>query len=219
MGGLRATSSRGSAWPSVALFAAFALGVGGEARAQESDGSTWGAIGGGALGLYSGTALGLLGSLTPCSQTYAGAKCVRIVTIAGGAVGLVGGAMLGAADPERIGDRARDAGYGALIGAGVGIGMRQLIQRFGWQDVTSMALAGGAIGASAKGAGIGFAAGSLVGLALWQIFPGFDLPDVVAAALAGMAIGGVGALAAEGVNRQTSDMPALHVIAPLSVRF
>jgi hypothetical protein len=99
------------------------------------------------------------------------------------------------------------------------MGLRPFIQRFGWQDVTSMALAGGAIGTSAKGAGIGFAAGSLVGLALWQIFPGFDLPDVVATALAGMAIGGVGALVTEGVDRQTSDMPSMHVIAPLSVRF
>ncbi len=219
MGGLRATGRRGSSWSSVALLAAFALGAEGEAHAQESDGSAWAAIGGGALGLYSGATLGLLGSLTPCSQTYAGAKCVRIVTIAGGAVGLVSGVMLGAADRNRIGDHARDAGFGVLIGAGVGMGLRPFIQRFGWQDVTSMALAGGAIGASAKGAGIGFAAGSLVGLALWQIFPGFDLPDVVATALAGMAIGGVGALATEGVDRQTSDVPALHVIAPLTLSF
>ncbi len=219
MAGLRATGWRGSAWPLVAVLATLGLGFGGGAHAQESEGSAWAAIGGGALGLYSGATLGLLGSLTPCSQTYAGAKCVRIVTIAGGAVGLVSGVMLGAADRDRIGDHARDAGYGALIGAGVGMGLRPFVQRFGWQDVTGMALAGGAIGASAKGAGIGFAAGSLVGLALWQIFPGFDLPDVVAAALAGMAIGGVGALATEGVDRQTTDVPALHVIAPLAVRF
>ncbi len=191
----------------------------GEGRAQDGDGSAWAAIGGGALGLYSGATLGLLGSLTPCSQTYAGVKCVRVVTVAAGTVGLAAGVLLGAADRDRVGDHATAAGYGALVGAGAGLIMRPFIQRFGWHDVASMALAGGAIGASATGAGIGFAAGSLVGLALWQIFPDFNIPDAVATALAGMAIGGVSALAIEGVDRQTSDVPALHVIAPLVMRF
>lgn len=191
----------------------------GEGRAQEDSGSTLAAAGGAALGLYSGSMLGVLGSLIPCSQTYAGARCVRIATVSAGAVGLASGALLGAADGALVGDHAKTAGYGALIGTAAGIALKPLVQRFGWQDVATVTALGGAIGTSPKGAGIGFAAGSLVGLILWQLIPGFELPDAVATAFVGLAVGGIGALAIESVDRQTGDAPMLRFIAPLTVRF
>ena len=190
-----------------------------EGHAQDGDGSAWAAAGGAALGVYSGSLLGVLGSLTPCSQTYAGARCVRIATVAAGAVGLASGALLGAADGDRLGDHAKTAGYGVLIGAAAGLAMKPLIQRFGWQDVATVAALGGAIGTSAKGAGIGLAAGSLVGLILWQLIPGFELPDAFATAFAGLAVGGIGALAIEAYDRKTSDAPTFQFVAPVAVQF
>lgn len=171
------------------------------------------------LGLYSGSMLGVLGSLIPCSQTYAGARCVRIATVSAGAVGLASGALLGAADGERVGDHAKTAGYGALIGTAAGLVMKPLIQRFGWQDVATVTALGGAIGTSPKGAGIGLAAGSLIGVILWQLIPEFELPDAFATTFVGLAVGGIGALAIESVDRQTGDAPMLRFVAPLTVRF
>jgi len=40
-----------------------------DGHGQDADGSAWAAAGGAALGLYSGVMLGVLGSLTPCTQT------------------------------------------------------------------------------------------------------------------------------------------------------
>jgi hypothetical protein len=191
----------------------------GEGHAQDGDGSAWAAAGGAALGVYSGSLLGLLGSLTPCSQTYAGARCVRIATVAAGAVGLASGALLGAAGGDRLGDHAKTAGYGVLIGTAAGLAMKPLVQRFGWQDVATVAALGGAIGTSAKGAGIGFAAGSLVGLILWQLIPGFELPDAFATVFAGLAVGGIGALTGEALDRPTSDAPTFQLVAPVAVQF
>ena len=203
-------------WLAIALLLSLHIG---EGRAQDVDGSAWAAAGGAALGLYSGSMLGVLGSLIPCTQTYAGARCVRIATVSAGAVGLVSGALLGAADGERVGDHAKTAGYGALIGAAAGLAMKPLIQRFGWQDVATIAALGGAIGTSPNGAGIGLAAGSLTGVILWRIFPGFELADAVATAFVGLAVGGIGALAIESVDRHTGDGPMLRFVAPLTVRF
>ncbi len=189
----------------------------GEVHGQ--DGSARAAAAGAALGLYSGSMLGVLGSLIPCSQTYAGARCVRIATVTAGTVGLVSGALLGAADAERVGEHAKTAGYGALIGTAAGLAMKPLIQRFGWQDVATVTALGGAIGTSPKGAGIGLAAGSLIGVILWQLIPEFELPDAFATAFAGLAIGGIGALAIEALDRQTSNAHTLQLVAPITVHF
>ena len=201
------------------LATGYCLMLAGEVQAQDADGSAWAAAAGAALGLYSGSLLGVLGSLTPCSQTYAGAGCVRIATVAAGAVGLASGALLGAADAERVGEHAKTAGYGALIGTAAGLVMKPLIQRFGWQDVATVTALGGAIGTSPKGAGIGLAAGSLIGVILWQLIPEFELPDAFATAFAGLAIGGIGALAIEALDRQTSDAPTFQFVAPVAIQF
>ncbi len=201
------------------LATGYCLMIVGEVQAQDGDGSARAAAGGAALGLYSGSLLGVLGSLTPCTQTYAGARCVRIATVAAGAVGLASGALLGAADGDRVGDHAKTAGYGVLIGTAAGLAMKPLIQRFAWQDVATVAALGGAIGTSAKGAGIGLAVGSLVGLILWQLIPGFELPDAFATAFAGLSVGGIGALAIEALDRQTSDAPTFQFVAPVALQF
>ena len=190
-----------------------------EARAQDAGGSTGAALGGAALGLYSGAVLGTLGSLIPCSQTYAGAKCVRIVTVAASAIGMAGGIALGAADADRLADHAVGAGLGALFGFGAGLALKPFIPRYTWQDVAAFALAGGGVGASAKGALIGVGAGTAIGIALWQLIPSVELPNALAAALAGMAIGGLSGWIYEGVDRQVGDPAPSLVRIPFTVRF
>lgn len=189
------------------------------AHAQTSNGSTAAALGGAALGLYSGAVFGTLGSLIPCSQTYAGAKCVRIAVATASAIGMASGIALGAADSDRLADHAAGAGFGALIGLGAGLAVKPFVPRFAWQDVAALALAGGGVGASAKGAVIGLAAGTVIGVALWQIVPSFELPNAFAAALAGLAIGGLGALAFEGVDGHLGEPIAPAVVAPITLRF
>ncbi len=176
-------------------------------------------MGGAALGLYSGAVFGTLGSLIPCSQTYAGARCVRIAVATASAIGMASGIALGAADSDRLADHAVGAGLGALFGLGAGLAIKPFVPRFAWQDVAALAIAGGGVGASAKGAVIGLAAGTVIGVALWQIVPSFELPNAFAAALAGMAIGGLGALAFEGVDGHLGEAITPAVVAPITLRF
>lgn len=188
--------------------------------AQETSGSTPAALGGAALGLYSGAVFGVLGSFIPCSQTYAGATCVRVATATAAAIGMAGGIALGHADAAGVGDRAAGAGIGALVGLGVGLALKPAVQRYGWHDVAAIALAAGGIGVSPKGAVIGLGIGTGVGLALWQLLPAFELPNALAAGLAGMAIGGIGALLHDGVQRHGSDPVSASLAVPfISLRF
>jgi len=162
-----------------------------ELSGQETSGSTWAAIGGGALGLYSGAVLGSIGSWVPCNQVYGSVECVRTATIAGGVMGAASGAVIGAIDSETLGDAAVGAGVGFGAGIVAGAVMRPFLQRFGWDDVAAVGIMGGAIGASPVGAAIGFGAGTLVGVVLWQLVPSFELTDAVAFSLGGLALGGV----------------------------
>lgn len=188
-------------------------------HAQDTNGSTAAAVGGAALGLYSGAVFGTLGSLMPCTQTYAGAKCMRIAVATASAIGMASGIALGAADSERLADHAVGAGIGALFGLGAGLALKPFVPRYAWQDVAALALAGGGVGASAKGAVIGLGAGTVIGVALWQLIPSFELPNAFAAALAGLAIGGLTALAFEGVDAHSSDPGIPALFAPVTIRF
>ena len=160
------------------------------ARAQTS-GSTWAAIGGGALGLYSGAVLGSMGSWLPCNRTYQSMTCVRASTVTAGVLGAASGVVIGAVDSETLGDAAVGAGIGFAAGAAAGMVMKPFLQRFGWDDVAAVGLMGGAIGASPVGAAIGFGAGTLIGVVLWQVVPSIELSDALAFSVGGMALGGI----------------------------
>ncbi len=159
--------------------------------AQETSGSTWAAIGGGALGLYSGAVLGSIGGWVPCNRVYGSVGCVRTATIAGGVVGATSGVVIGALDGETLGDAAVGAGIGFGAGVLAGAVMKPFLQRFGWDDVAAVGIMGGAIGASPVGAAVGLGAGALIGVVLWQLVPTFELTDAVAFSLGGLALGGL----------------------------
>jgi len=165
-------------------------------RAQErvgsTDGSTWAAVGGAALGAYSGTVLGTVGSLIPCTRTYAGPACVRPAAISGGFLGAVSGAALGAADASGVEDALLAGGIGAAIGGTALLAMQPFLERWSWGDVAAGAVIGGAVASSGPGATIGFGIGAVVGIATWQLLPSVDLPDAAAVALFGLAAGGIG---------------------------
>ncbi len=199
----------------VLILAALVFAAPRAAPAQESDGSAGAAAAGGALGLYAGATLANVGSIIPCTQTYAGPTCVRWSSVTGGALGLAGGLALGAADSERVEDTAVRAGIGFLAGSAAGLVVKSAAQRVGWADVATLGLIGGAIGSAPRGAAIGLAAGGAVGLILYGTVDGFELPDLLGAALAGLAIGGITQWVAEGIDAQTQDSPVLS----FSVRF
>lgn len=79
-------------------------GLRGQETTESTNGSTWAAVGGAALGAYSGTVLGAVGSLIPCTRTYEGPACVRPAAIGGGLIGGLSGATLGAVDASLVGN-------------------------------------------------------------------------------------------------------------------
>jgi len=180
--------------------------------AQAQEGSDWARVGGGALGLYSGAVLGTVGSLIPCSQTYAGARCVRGVGILGGLTGLTAGFYLGDLDEDAVVDAYRGAGYGLLIGSAAGLVLTQVVERYNWADVAATGLVGAAVGSSAKGAAIGLAAGSIVGLGLYWAIPSFDMPNAVGVAVMGMALGGISSWVVRSVEADQADSSAQPVV-------
>jgi hypothetical protein len=188
-------------------------------EAQASDESAGTAVLGGALGAYSGAALGLAASLVPCNRVLAGRRCVRVSSSVGGALGLIAGAVLGARDEGRLHHRLRGSGYGALAGGVVGLGLRSFVRQYGWADVGAASAMGAAIGASATGAGLGFAAGAIPGVLLWKVFGVIDTSDAVALSLAGLALGGlVGWVTAAGVDPNRGATP-VQLVIPLGVSF
>jgi hypothetical protein len=155
----------------------------------QSGGNTWEAIGGAALGGGAGTLVGAVGSLLPCTETYAGPHCVRWVALGAGAIGGAAGALVGHRDPTVLEDRAVGAAIGLTAGAAVGAALTPLIERWGPQDALAVGLIGGAVGTAPVGAAIGFGAGAASGALLWGLVPGFGSPRAASLALGGLAIG------------------------------
>lgn len=79
---------------------------------------SWTGVGGAALGAGAGAVVGAVGSVLPCTTTYAGPTCVRWMTAGSALVGAVAGAVLGGTDPGTLGD----AAVGGMVGLGVGAG-------------------------------------------------------------------------------------------------
>ncbi len=189
------------------------------ATAQESGGSGWSTLVGGALGLYAGATLASFGSLVPCTQSYPGPKCVGWSAAAGGAIAATGGLLLGGADAERLGDVALGTGIGFVAGGAVGLILRSQAQRFGWADVGTVGLLGGAIGSAPLGSAVGFGAGGVVGIILWLTVDGFESPDALGAAAAGLALGGLTQWLVRGIDSQGTGTPVLQVTVPLALEF
>jgi len=182
-----------------------------------TEGSTGAAVAGAALGGFSGVMLGTLGSIIPCSQTYAGASCVRVAAIAGGTIGFAGGIYLGAGSNDAIERAARGAGFGLLFGSATGIGMKLFLPRFGWADVAATGLIGASIGASARGAALGLAAGTVIGFGMFALDDRFGLPNAVSIGLMGAAVGGIGSWFVRAVQeRQADPIPPLAISIPVS---
>ena len=171
-----------------------------------------------ALGLYSGSALGLTGSLVPCSQRVRGLLCTRISAGVGGLLGGISGAAIGANDSDRAWNHARNAGIGALAGGFTGFLLKDLVRHYGWLDAGAGVMLGAAIGAAPVGAGLGFATGALVGAALWQLVPSFEVADAVGMGLGGLALGGLGSWVVSAVRSSGEDRK-IEVTIPLSSIF
>jgi len=190
----------GRLWSAALVLLAFAVQAGLPAlvagqetpAGSDADGSAWAAVGGAALGAYSGTVLGTVGSLIPCTRTYEGPACVRPAAIAGGLIGGISGASLGAADAGRVEDYFVAGAIGATVGAAAMLAIQPLLERWSWADVGAGALVGGAVASSGTGAAIGFGAGAVIGVAAWQLIPAMKLPDAAAVTLFGLAAGGIG---------------------------
>jgi hypothetical protein len=157
--------------------------------------------------------------MIPCSQTGPGPTCVRWSAIGGGAIGLTGGAMLGASDSDRLGDAAIGAGIGFAAGALGGMLLKSKAERFGWQDVGAVGLFGGAIGSAPRGSVIGLLSGSALGFVAWALWDDFKGPDLLGASLAGLAIGGIAEWLVRGIDAQSEDGHEFRLSVPLQVRF
>lgn len=168
-----------------------ALAVPATVRAQSFQGSTASTWGGVALGAYSGSVLGLLGSLLPCNRTLYGPKCAATGASVGGAVGVAMGGLIGAQNQDEIIIRLEGAGVGALIGSGVGIVLRQAVRQYDWEDAATVAVVGSAFGATPVGSGVGLGVGAVAGGIVWVAFPRAGLQDFILFSLAGAVIGGM----------------------------
>jgi hypothetical protein len=183
--------------------------------AQEPRGSTPAALGGAALGAYSGSVFGLLGGVGPCNRILSGPACPRIAAAVGAGVGLVAGAWMGTEDSGSLNARWRGAGYGAAAGTLVGYGLSRGVRQYGWLDVGTFLGVGVALGTSPLGAVLGFGTGAAVGGLLWLVVPEMKIGDAVAVSLVGLAVGGLaGWVSGMDVHR---DSPPL--VIPLQVRF
>jgi hypothetical protein len=200
------------------VMAVVLLGVSGApAQAQESGGSTWATIGGGALGAYSGAVLGGLGGFVPCNQTYAGAKCVWITVGVGGVGGLAAGVAAGNANAEAIEGAALGAGFGFVTGSFVALLIKPHAEGFGFDDVLTVGFAGAAVGSSLPGSALGFGVGAAAGVVFWQLIPDAGPADAFGVALLGMAVGGLATWAARAANREVGQHAALQQAIPIGV--
>jgi hypothetical protein len=185
---------------------------------QATEGSTASTVGLGALGAYSGTVLGLIGAVGPCSRLLSGAVCPRTAAAFGGAVGLAAGVVLGSNDSAALDGSLRHAGYGVLAGGLVGWGLTGVVRQYWWPDPVAFAAVGAAVGASPRGAGVGFAVGAAVGFLSWMTLPRVSVGDAISLALTGLAAGGlVGWVSEAARSRSGGDNPTSG--AAVSVRF
>lgn len=99
------------------------------------------------------------------------------------------GGLIGAQNQDDIVTRLEGAGYGALVGAAVGVGLRRAVRQYQWGDAVAMAMYGGAVGAAPRGSLIGVGVGAVVGGGVWLLFDDAGLPDFLMFALAGSALG------------------------------
>lgn len=148
-------------------------------------------MGGVALGMYSGAAFGLMGTLIPCNRTMNGGRCAASGASAGGALGVAMGGLIGAQNQDALVGRLESAGVGALVGGAVGVGLRSVVRQYGWGDAVTMAAVGGAVGSAPMGSALGAGAGAVTGALVWAVFPRAGLSDFVLFTLAGSALGGM----------------------------
>jgi hypothetical protein len=172
---------------------------------QASDGSTGSAVGTGILGAYSGAVLGLVAATAACDRVLVGPLCPRAAATTGGTVGLVAGVILGSNDSTAPRDRLTGAGYGALAGGLVGLGLSAVVRQYGRRDLLAISAVGAAIGTSPKGAGVGFATGAAVGALSWLVFPSFKVGEAISAAVLGLAVGGVVEWVSDAANSASAD--------------
>lgn len=174
--------------------------------AQTYEGDTWTTVGGASLGLYSGAVMGVLGTMMPCNRTLTGDRCVASGVGTGAAMGMVMGGLIGAQNTNALDIRAENAGIGVLAGAVVGVALRSAIRQYGWTDVGTAALLGGAIGAAPTGAGYGAAGGLVVGGLMWWLVPDATVADMAMLTLLGLGVGGMVDWA-EGAASAKADRP------------
>ncbi|MDH3269719.1 MAG: hypothetical protein OEN56_00210 [Gemmatimonadota bacterium] len=203
--------------PSAVVLALAALLVHGTAEAQSAAGNSLETAAGAALGFYSGSMLGLVGTMMPCNRTLSGGRCTISGAGTGGALGIAMGGLIGGQNPDGIWSRAENAGIGALAGAVVGVGLRSAVRQYGWADVGATAALGGAVGAAPRGSLIGAGAGVVTGALVWWIFPKAGLPDFILLTLAGTAVGGMVDWA-DGAATAQRDRAAIRQVFSISVR-
>ncbi len=194
------------------------LAAGPQSAAGQTEGSTGAAAAGAALGGVAGATFAAVGSIFPCTRTYAGAKCVRTSSIIGTVAGLASGMAIGASDRDEVERMAKGAAIGFAVGSGLGLVVKRVVLYSTWGDVVASGAIGMAVGTSPGGALIGLGAGAAVGVVAWQLIPRFDLVNLTDAALLGMAIGGIGSLIYRGITAQT-DGTGQPVTFPISIRF
>lgn len=174
------------------LLVALAFGLGSQpASSQTYEGDLLDQIGGGALGLYSGGMLGLVGAMMPCNRVLNGGACVASGVGTGVAMGMVMGALIGGENTRALEARFESTGVGALVGVAVGVGIRSVVRQYGWADVGAAAMLGGAFGAAPTGSLIGTGAGAVTGALVWWLVPRSTVADMVMMAMVGAAVGGL----------------------------
>lgn len=174
------------------LLVTLASGLGSQpASSQTYEGDLLRQIGGGALGLYSGGMLGLVGTMMPCNRVLNGGACVASGVGTGAAMGMVMGALIGGENTLALDGRFENAGVGALAGVAVGVGLRSAVRQYGWADVGAAAMLGGAFGAAPTGSLIGTGAGAVTGALVWWLVPGSTVADMVMMTMVGTAVGGL----------------------------
>lgn len=189
------------------------------ASSSGQEGSTSARLGGAALGLFSGSLLGLGGAVVPCAQVAATRTCSRVAFAAGGVAGGLAGAMLGDADSGRVDDALRASGYGALAGAVFGFVAKEAVYYYGWLDVGAFAALGAAIGPVAPAVALGFVAGGALGFGLSLIVPSIEFTDVAALSGIGLAIGGLAAWAIKAADAQGDPAGPNLMIDLVTFRF
>jgi len=185
------------------------------AASAQSEGGDASTVAGAALGLYSGAALGLVGSLEACNRTLVGPRCALVSAAFGGAVGVASGAIIGSKSSDEVLTRARGAVYGSLIGAFTGAVLEGAVRQYAWQDALLVAGLGAAVGAAPVGAVLGLGAGTVLGGLAWAVLPSGGPADVVLLALVGSATGALYDWVAHAAEPDKGGAPAL--VASFSV--